>query len=193
SFASHSCQVGNDVIVTNACNSDEIYFCSEDICWHAGGCVPCEGGKCWERIGVTLSIRNESVRLTSMLPHIDGLLMLCAACDALGIGEVCGVGVLVFETTYHLHSVSRNFSCNCDCHLLETPKSASAISFSVVSSYFKDLTWVTSLFAEVPGAVLQLVGGGHLGVLFALLYYGLGPAPLRAVLVLLLFLTASQA
>lgn len=159
---SHWCPEANRI--TNCCEPREIAFCTETLCWHRHGCVPCTD-KCWVPVGVTWSAYNTLNRY-DLWRHLDLVAGLVYVCDTLDIGEYCAVGAIAAEVVVDTIQYHHTFTCNHTCYMFVEPTGATAWFFEFVSA---DWSWLRVLLDTLEGAP---------GLLSRLIAHGPGPAVL---------------
>nr|UZS78484.1 polyprotein [Rodent hepacivirus] len=172
--------------ITNCCTQKEISFCTESLCWHAHGCVPCTADGCWTPVGVTWSVKNSSDRV-DIWYHLDWVAGLVYACDVLDIGDWCSLAAVATEVIVDTLQYHHDFVCNLTCFLFTEPEASFPWFFKFVA---QDITWVKVFISIVEGApgvmVTMLTGGVSISLLVLLAYCIEGRLVRAAVLLCLL-------
>lgn len=185
---SHWCPDSNTI--TNCCVGSEISFCSESMCWHQHGCVPCTADGCWTPVGVTWSVKNASDRV-DLWSHIDVVAATVYACDVLDIGEYCAVGAVIAEAALDTMQYHHDFVCNLSCFMFVVPTEKTLWFFEFVSA---DWTWLRLLMDVIEGApslLGHLLADGPTASALVLLAYALSGNIAKAIVLLLLLSYAS--
>nr|QLM02868.1 polyprotein [Rodent hepacivirus] len=145
--------------ITNCCSPREITFCTETMCWHKHGCVPCTTDGCWTPVGVNWSVRNISER-TDLWFHTDWLAGIVYTCDTLELGEVCSVVAILAEVAMENLQYHHTLVCNLTCFMFTDPKGSFPWFFEFVA---QDLSWLRVMFGFVQGApqlLAEVLSGG---------------------------------
>nr|AGC52826.1 polyprotein [Rodent hepacivirus] len=171
--------------VTNCCVGDEISFCTESLCWHQHGCVPCTAEGCWTPVGVTWSVKNATDRV-DLWAHIDIVAGAIYACDVLDLGEVCAGAAVLAEATMETLQYHHDFTCNQSCFLFVTPTEKTLWFFEFVSA---DWTWLRMALSVVEGAprlLSHMLSGGPTISALVLLAYAINGHTTKAIVLLFL-------
>uniref|UniRef100_A0AAU7SRZ4 Polyprotein n=1 Tax=Zaravirus sp. TaxID=3163443 RepID=A0AAU7SRZ4_9VIRU len=194
--ASHWCRETKRL--SNACDPQrDILFCTEELCWNAVGCVPCQNGSCWVVRYQGISSRTETTKLyvTARLA-LNTLAAAIVGCDILGIGEMCSLVLVTADYSRRYISDFSRFSCNCSCYETDVPGWGLKAEFQIASEAFSVLTghlWDVFLFlTKIPFAIFKLATFAYPIISAAVIIYFVTGQYIKTAMFVMLLMLAGE-
>uniref|UniRef100_A0AAU7SRK5 Polyprotein n=1 Tax=Cliffovirus sp. TaxID=3163422 RepID=A0AAU7SRK5_9VIRU len=195
--AKHRCG-NNATLITNVCDPrTELFWCYDDLCWHALGCVPCRNNTCYvvRYLGVSTARSTTPVFATAHA-SLNTLAAVITSCDILGVGEWCSIGLALADLARKATINLSGFSCNCSCYMHDHDYAYIRAELEVASQAFSVLTghvWDIVLFlTKVPFAFVALLTFSFPIVTAAAIFYLLNGNYIKSSLFLMLLLFAKE-
>nr|AVM87260.1 polyprotein [Chinese broad-headed pond turtle hepacivirus] len=190
-FASHICRMPNGThFITNACRTSEISFCSEHLCWHRHGCVPCVGTSCWKRLTHTVSSSKEYNGVAwDLARYADAVVTASYVCEALWMGEACAGVLLVSDWVIEFWGHQHVFNECCVCSEVGAERSSTFFMFfSGLASQTNVLGVAMDLLTRLPNAILSMFVSQHWGFLGVGLAYFLDGRTTRVFVLIFVYI-----
>ncbi|AGV23519.1 polyprotein [Hepacivirus hominis] len=181
--------LSDSYMVTNDCSNSSITWQLQDAVLHLPGCVPCEKtgntSKCWTPLTPNLAVSRPGALTAGLRTHVDVIVMSAALCSALHVGDFCG-GVLIASQAFIATPQHHHFVQECNCSLYPGHVTGHRMAWDMMMNWSPTATMIMAYAMRIPGLVIEVVAGGHWGVLFGLAYFGMQGAWLKVAVVLLM-------
>nr|AAW68047.1 envelope protein [synthetic construct]ABR01220.1 envelope glycoprotein [synthetic construct] len=176
--------------VTNDCPNSSIVYEANDLILHAPGCVPCvrtgNVSRCWVQITPTLSAPSLGAITAPLRRAVDYLAGGAALCSALYVGDACGAVFLVGQMfTYRPRQHATVQDCNCS--IYSGHVTGHRMAWDMMMNWSPTTALLMAQLLRIPQVVVDIIAGGHWGVLFAAAYFASAANWAKVVLVLFLF------
>nr|QGQ76489.1 polyprotein [Hepacivirus hominis] len=176
--------------LTNDCPNNSIVYEAESVILHLPGCVPCvkTGNltRCWTAATPTLAVPNASTPVTGFRRHLDLMVGAAALCSAMYVGDLCG-GIFLAGQLLTFRPRVHETVQDCNCSIYIGHVTGHRMAWDMMLNWSPTVTWIMSSALRVPQIIIDIVVGGHWGVIGALLYYSMAANWAKVLLVLLLF------
>nr|ABK41463.1 envelope glycoprotein [synthetic construct] len=176
--------------VTNDCPNSSIVYEADHHILHLPGCVPCVrvGNKstCWVALTPTVAAPYLNAPLESLRRHVDLTVGSATLCSALYIGDLCGGVFLVgqlFTFQPRLHWTTQD----CNCSIYTGHITGHRMAWDMMMNWSPTTTLVLAQLMRIPSAMVDLLTGGHWGILVGVAYFSMQANWAKVILVLFLF------
>nr|WCC64975.1 polyprotein [Hepacivirus hominis] len=176
--------------VTNDCPNSSIVYEADHHILHLPGCVPCvragNTSTCWVSLTPTVAAPYLNAPLESLRRHVDLMVGSATLCSALYIGDVCGGAFLVgqlFTFRPRRHWTTQD----CNCSIYTGHITGHRMAWDMMMNWSPTATLVLAQLMRIPGAVVDLLAGGHWGMLAGIAYFSMQANWAKVILVLFLF------
>nr|AGV23520.1 polyprotein [Hepacivirus hominis] len=176
-------------MVTNDCSNRSITWQLHEAVLHVPGCVPCENHngtfRCWIPVTPNVAVRRRGALTKGLRTHIDTIVMSATLCSALYVGDVCGA-VMIAAQAFIASPTRHTFVQNCNCSIYPGHITGHRMAWDMMMNWSPTIALIAAYAARVPEVVLEIIFGGHWGVLFGLAYFSMQGAWAKVVAILLL-------
>nr|UKS50879.1 polyprotein [Hepacivirus hominis] len=176
-------------MVTNDCSNSSITWQLQAAVLHTPGCVPCEAegnsSRCWIPVTPNVAVREYGALTKGLRTHIDTIVMSATLCSALYVGDVCGA-VMIAAQAFMVSPKHHNFTQECNCSIYPGHISGHRMAWDMMMNWSPTATMILAYGMRIPELVLEILFGGHWGVLFGLAYFSLQGAWAKVIVILLL-------
>nr|AQW44246.1 polyprotein [Hepacivirus hominis] len=181
--------ISSSYYATNDCSDSSITWQLTDAVLHLPGCVPCENDngtlRCWIQVTPNVAVKYRGALTHSLRTHVDVIVMAATICSALYVGDVCGA-VMIVSQAFIISPESHNFTQECNCSIYQGHITGHRMAWDMMLNWSPTLTMILAYAARVPELVLEIVFGGHWGVVFGLAYFSMQGAWAKVFAILLL-------
>nr|AAW65873.1 envelope protein [synthetic construct] len=176
-------------MATNDCSNSSIVWQLQDAVLHTPGCVPCgrigNVSRCWVPVTPNVAISQPGALTKGLRAHIDIVVMSATLCSALYVGDVCGALMIaaqvVVQSPQHHHFVQE-----CNCSIYPGHITGHRMAWDMMMNWSPTTTILLAYLMRIPEVVLDIVTGGHWGVLFGLAYFSMQGTWAKVIVILLL-------
>ncbi|ADU33368.1 polyprotein [Hepacivirus hominis] len=176
-------------MVTNDCSNSSIVWQLQDAVLHVPGCVPCEwrnnASRCWIPVTPNVAISQPGALTRGLRTHIDTIVMSATLCSALYIGDVCGA-VMISAQIFIVSPQHHTFVQDCNCSIYPGHITGHRMAWDMMMNWSPTTTMVLAYLLRIPEVVLEIITGGHWGVMFGLAYFSMQGAWAKVIVILLL-------
>ncbi|ACB45492.1 polyprotein [Hepacivirus hominis] len=176
--------------VTNDCPNSSIVYESDHHILHLPGCVPCvktEGTpRCWVALTPTVAAPHLAAPLMSLRRHVDLMVGAATLCSALYVGDLCGGAFLVGQMfTFQPRRHWTVQECNCSIYVGHI--TGHRMAWDMMMNWSPTTTLLLAQVMRIPSALVDMLSGGHWGVLAGLAFFGMQANWAKVILILFLF------
>ncbi|ACM69039.1 polyprotein [Recombinant Hepatitis C virus J8(5'UTR-NS2)/JFH1] len=181
--------ISSSYYATNDCSNNSITWQLTDAVLHLPGCVPCENDNgtlhCWIQVTPNVAVKHRGALTRSLRTHVDMIVMAATACSALYVGDVCGA-VMILSQAFMVSPQRHNFTQECNCSIYQGHITGHRMAWDMMLNWSPTLAMILAYAARVPEMVLEIIFGGHWGVVFGLAYFSMQGAWAKVIAILLL-------
>ncbi len=176
--------------ITNDCPNSSIVYESDHHILHLPGCVPCvrtgNRSQCWVALTPTVAAPYLHAPVDSLRSHVDLMVGAATVCSALYIGDVCGAVFLAGQlVTFRPRRHWTTQDCNCSIYAGHI--TGHRMAWDMMMNWSPTATLILAQIMRIPAVVVDLLSGGHWGILAGLAYYSMQANWAKVILVLFLF------
>nr|ABK41462.1 envelope glycoprotein [synthetic construct] len=176
--------------VTNDCPNSSIVYEADNHILHLPGCVPCvrtgNQSRCWVALTPTVASPYIGAPLESLRSHVDLMVGTATVCSALYIGDLCG-GLFLVGQMFSFRPRRHWTTQDCNCSIYTGHITGHRMAWDMMMNWSPTTTLVLAQIMRIPGALVDLLAGGHWGVLVGVAYYSMQANWAKVILVLFLF------
>ncbi|BAM95359.2 polyprotein [Hepatitis C virus subtype 4a] len=176
--------------VTNDCPNSSIVYEADHHILHLPGCVPCvktgNQSRCWVALTPTVAAPYIGAPLESLRSHVDLMVGAATACSALYIGDLCG-GLFLVGQMFTFRPRRHWTTQECNCSIYTGHITGHRMAWDMMMNWSPTTTLILAQVMRIPGTLLDLLAGGHWGVLVGIAYYSMQANWAKVILVLFLF------
>nr|AYU65449.1 polyprotein [Hepacivirus hominis] len=188
--AQHYRNVSGIYQVTNDCPNSSIVYESDNHILHLPGCVPCvktgNTSRCWVALTPTMAAPHLSAPTTSLRRHVDLMVGAATLCSALYVGDLCGGAFLVGQM--FTFQPRRHWTVqDCNCSIYAGHITGHRMAWDMMMNWSPTTTLLLAQAMRIPSAFIDMLSGGHWGVLAGLAFFGMQANWAKVVLILFLF------
>nr|BAJ07247.1 hepatitis C virus polyprotein [Hepacivirus hominis] len=181
--------ISTSYYATNDCSNSSITWQLIDAVLHLPGCVPCENDngtlRCWIQVTPNVAVRHRGALTRNLRTHVDMIVMAATVCSALYVGDICGA-VMIVSQAFIISPEHRNFTQECNCSIYQGHVTGHRMAWDMMLNWSPTLTMALAYVARIPEMVLEVIFGGHWGVVFGLAYFSMQGAWAKVIAILLL-------
>nr|AAW65874.1 envelope protein [synthetic construct] len=181
--------VSSSYYATNDCSNSSITWQLNNAVLHLPGCVPCENDNgtlhCWIQVTPNVAVKHRGALTHNLRTHVDMIVMAATVCSALYVGDMCGA-VMIVSQALIISPERHNFTQECNCSIYQGHITGHRMAWDMMLNWSTTLTMILAYAARVPELVLEVVFGGHWGVVFGLAYFSMQGAWAKVIAILLL-------
>nr|QKF54498.1 polyprotein [Hepacivirus hominis] len=176
--------------VTNDCPNSSIVYEADHHILHLPGCVPCvrvgNQSRCWVALTPTVAAPHIGAPLESLRSHVDLMVGAATACSALYIGDLCG-GLFLVGQMFSFRPRRHWTTQDCNCSIYTGHITGHRMAWDMMMNWSPTTTLVLAQVMRIPGTLVDLLAGGHWGVLVGVAYFSMQANWAKVILVLFLF------
>nr|AFN53814.1 polyprotein [Hepatitis C virus subtype 4o] len=176
--------------ITNDCPNSSIIYESDHHIMHLPGCVPCvrdgNTSRCWVALSPTVAAPYIGAPVESLRRHVDLMVGAATLCSALYVGDLCGGAFLVgqmFTFRPRRHWTTQD----CNCSIYSGHITGHRMAWDMMMSWSPTMTLLLAQAMRIPGTLVELLSGGHWGILVGIAYFSMQTNWAKVILVLFLF------
>uniref|UniRef100_Q7LZY6 RNA-directed RNA polymerase (Fragments) n=2 Tax=Hepacivirus hominis TaxID=3052230 RepID=Q7LZY6_9HEPC len=181
--------ISSSYYATNDCSNNSITWQLTNAVLHLPGCVPCENDngtlRCWIQVTPNVAVKHRGALTHNLRTHVDMIVMAATVCSALYVGDICGA-VMIASQAFIISPERHNFTQECNCSIYQGHITGHRMAWDMMLNWSPTLTMILAYAARVPELVLEVVFGGHWGVVFGLAYFSMQGAWAKVIAILLL-------
>nr|AQW44243.1 polyprotein [Hepacivirus hominis] len=168
--------ISSSYYATNDCSNNSITWQLANAVLHLPGCVPCENDngtlRCWIQVTPNVAVKHRGALTHNLRAHVDIIVMAATVCSALYVGDVCGA-VMIASQAFIISPEHHNFTQECNCSIYQGHITGHRMAWDMMLNWSPTLTMILAYAARIPELVLEIVFGGHWGVVFGLAYFSM--------------------
>nr|ABY68011.1 polyprotein [synthetic construct] len=176
--------------VTNDCPNSSIVYEADHHILHLPGCVPCvrEGNqsRCWVALTPTVAAPYIGAPLESLRSHVDLMVGAATVCSGLYIGDLCG-GLFLVGQMFSFRPRRHWTTQDCNCSIYTGHITGHRMAWDMMMNWSPTTTLVLAQVMRIPTTLVDLLSGGHWGVLVGVAYFSMQANWAKVILVLFLF------
>nr|QTW92357.1 polyprotein [Hepacivirus hominis] len=176
--------------VTNDCPNSSIVYEADHHILHLPGCVPCvrEGNqsRCWVALTPTVAAPYIGAPLESLRSHVDLMVGAATGCSGLYIGDLCG-GLFLVGQMFSFRPRRHWTTQDCNCSIYTGHITGHRMAWDMMMNWSPTTTLVLAQVMRIPTTLVDLLSGGHWGVLVGVAYFSMQANWAKVILVLFLF------
>ncbi|CAA72338.1 HCV polyprotein [Hepatitis C virus ED43] len=176
--------------VTNDCPNSSIVYEADHHIMHLPGCVPCvrEGNqsRCWVALTPTVAAPYIGAPLESLRSHVDLMVGAATVCSGLYIGDLCG-GLFLVGQMFSFRPRRHWTTQDCNCSIYTGHITGHRMAWDMMMNWSPTTTLVLAQVMRIPTTLVDLLSGGHWGVLVGVAYFSMQANWAKVILVLFLF------
>nr|AXG65478.1 polyprotein [Hepacivirus hominis] len=176
--------------ITNDCPNSSIVYEADHHILHLPGCVPCvrtgNQSQCWIALTPTLAAPYVGAPLESIRRHVDLMVGTATLCSALYVGDLCGGIFLVgqmFTFRPRLHWTTQE----CNCSIYPGHITGHRMAWDMMMNWSPTTALVLAQIMRAPAALVDMLTGGHWGVLAGIAFFSMQANWAKVILILLIF------
>nr|ABK41467.1 envelope glycoprotein [synthetic construct] len=188
--AQHYRNVSGIYHVTNDCPNSSIVYEADNHIMHLPGCIPCVRtgniSRCWISLTPTVAVPYVGASLASVRRHVDLMVGAATLCSALYVGDLCGGAFLIGQMfTFRPRRHWTTQGCNCSIYLGHI--TGHRMAWDMMMNWSPATTMVLAQIMRIPSVLIDMLGGGHWGVLAGIAFFSMQANWAKVVLILFLF------
>ncbi|AFN53805.1 polyprotein [Hepatitis C virus subtype 4n] len=176
--------------ITNDCPNSSIVYEADHHILHLPGCVPCvrigNVSRCWVSLTPTVAAPHLNAPLQSLRRHVDVMVGAATMCSALYIGDLCG-GLFLIGQAFTFQPRRHWTTQDCNCSIYSGHITGHRMAWDMMMNWSPTATLVIAQIMRIPQVILDLLSGGHWGVLVGVAYFSMQANWAKVILVLFLF------
>nr|AGV23514.1 polyprotein [Hepacivirus hominis] len=176
-------------MVTNDCSNSSITWQLQDAVLHVPGCVPCErvgnNSRCWIPVTPNVAVSQPGALTAGLRSHVDAIVASATFCSALYIGDVCGA-IMIAAQVVIVSPQHHHFVQDCNCSIYPGHITGHRMAWDMMMNWSPTATMILGYLMRTPEVALEIIAGGHWGVMFGLAYFSMQGAWAKVVVILLL-------
>nr|BBH48833.1 polyprotein [Hepatitis C virus subtype 6e] len=176
--------------LTNDCPNSSIVYEAPTVIMHFPGCVPCvkvdNRSRCWVPAAPTLAVPNMSTPLTGFRKHVDLMVGAATFCSAMYVGDLCG-GLFLLGQVVAIRPRLHQTVQECNCSIYTGKITGHRMAWDMMMNWSPTVTLIVSHIMRVPQLIIDILAGGHWGVLAGILYYSMVGNWVKVIGILFLF------
>nr|ABK41466.1 envelope glycoprotein [synthetic construct] len=176
--------------VTNDCPNSSIVYEADHHILHLPGCLPCvkvgNQSRCWVALTPTVAAPYINAPLESLRSHVDLMVGAATVCSALYIGDLCG-GVFLVGQMFSFRPRRHWTTQECNCSIYAGHITGHRMAWDMMMNWSPTATLVVAQLMRIPSTLVDLLIGGHWGILVGLAYYSMQANWAKVILALFLF------
>lgn len=176
--------------ITNDCPNSSIVYEADHHILHLPGCVPCvrtgNTSRCWVALTPTVAAPYLNAPTEALRRHVDVMVGAATFCSALYIGDLCGGAFLVgqlFTFQPRRHWTTQD----CNCSIYTGHITGHRMAWDMMMNWSPTATLILAQLMRVPVILVDLLSGGHWGILAGVAYFSMQANWAKVILVLFLF------
>nr|AGV23521.1 polyprotein [Hepacivirus hominis] len=176
-------------MATNDCQNSSITWQLQDAVLHVPGCVPCERvdnrSQCWIPVTPNVAVKRRGALTSGLRAHIDTIVVAATTCSALYIGDFCGA-VMIAAQLVMASPQRHNFVQDCNCSIYPGHITGHRMAWDMMMNWSPTVTMIVAYAMRVPEVIIDIIAGGHWGVMFGMHYFAMQGAWAKVVVIIML-------
>ncbi|AFN53797.1 polyprotein [Hepatitis C virus subtype 4m] len=176
--------------ITNDCPNSSIVYEADHHILHLPGCVPCvkagNASRCWVALTPTVAAPYFNAPTEALRRHVDVMVGAATLCSALYIGDLCG-GAFLIGQLFTFQPRRHWTTQDCNCSIYTGHITGHRMAWDMMMNWSPTATLILAQLMRLPVALVDLLSGGHWGILAGVAYFSMQANWAKVILVLFLF------